>query len=96
MPFEVPASKKSIAQNRFEFTLDDRTYSIPLLKFATVEAAEALEEDRTVRAVMLACETEEAADAVRSLDGEQFNALVSAWAEASGITVPESLASTDS
>ncbi len=35
MVFQVPKSKASIKQNRFEFQMpgSDKTYSIPLLKF---------------------------------------------------------------
>jgi tape measure domain-containing protein len=33
MPYKVPASKKSLKQNQFEFEIDGVTYSVPLLKF---------------------------------------------------------------
>lgn len=103
MPFDVPASKKSIKQNRFEFTIpaaDDpdarRNYSIPLLKFAPVAAAEAFEQDQPIKAILLALDNAKANDDIRALDGDQFGALIEAWQEASGITAGESEASTDS
>jgi hypothetical protein len=96
MPFDVPTSKKSIRQNRFEFTLDGKTFSIPLLKFAPVEAAEAFEQNRNVAGILLCCENDEARDAIRSLDGDQFGALIDAWKKASGIGTGESEASEES
>ncbi len=94
--FQVPESKKSIAQNRFEFEHGGKTYSLPLLKYAPVEAAEAFEEGRNVAAILLCCENDAARDAVRSLDGDQFGALMEAWQEASGVKPGESPASSDS
>jgi hypothetical protein len=96
MPFDVPSSKKSIAQNRFEFTLDGASYSIPLLKFAPVVAAEHFEEGRNVAGILACCENDAAKDAIRSLDGDQFEAFMEAWQEASGITAGESPASEES
>lgn len=96
MPFEVPASKRSIKQNQFEFTLEGKNFAIPLLKFAPVEAAEAWEQGEGVRAVMLAAGNPDAEEAIRGLAGDQFEALVNAWQEASGVEPGESQASTDS
>lgn len=94
--FQVPESKKSIAQNRFEFEHDGKTYSLPLLKFAPVEAAEAFENGRNVAGILACCENEAAQDVVRSLDGDQFGALMDAWSEASGVEPGESPASSGS
>lgn len=96
MPFDVPKSKKSIKQNRFEFTLDGESFSIPLLKFAPVEAAEHFENNRNVAGILACCENPKARDAIRSLDGDQFGPLMDAWQEASGITAGESEASEES
>ena len=87
--FKVPASKKSIKQNRFEFELDGRQYDIPLLKFAPVAAAELLEQGKQIAALMMMLNDDSAAEAVRSLDGDQFGALMDAWAEASGVDAGE-------
>ena len=96
MPFDVPASKKSIKQNRFEFTLEGEKHSIPLLKFAPVEAAEQFELGRDVSGILACCENDKARDAIRGLDGDQFGALMDAWSEASGVTAGESEASEES
>lgn len=96
MAFEVPASKKSIKQNRFTFKVDGATYTIPLLKFAPVAAAEAFEGDRNVAGLMLCCENDAARNAIRAMDGDQFGALMDAWQEASGVDVGESDGSADS
>jgi hypothetical protein len=96
MPFDVPQSKRSIKQNRFEFTLDGKTYSIPLLKFAPVEAAEHFEVNHNVAGILACCETKAARDVVRAMDRSQFAALMDAWQKASGITTGESEASEES
>lgn len=96
MTFEVPASKKSIKQNRFTFKVGDKTYEIPLLKFAPVAAAEAFEDDRNVAGLMLCCENDAAREAVRAMDGDQFGALMEAWQQASGVEMGESDGSADS
>ena len=96
MPFSVPESKKSIKQNRFEFTIGDTTYDIPLLKFLPVAGAEAFEAGRSVEGILSGCDSEAAKDAIRALDGDQFGALMDAWQEASGVDVGESGASSDS
>lgn len=96
MAFEVPTSKKSIKQNRFSFKVGNKTYDIPLLKFAPVAAAEAFEEERNVAGLMLCCENDAARDAIRRMDGDQFGALMDAWQAASGVDVGESDGSADS
>lgn len=94
--FTVPKSKKSIKQNVFEFCHDGKKYAIPLLKFAPVRAAEEFENNRDVAGILACCQSDEARDAVRSMDGDQFGALMEAWGEASGVTSGESVASSDS
>lgn len=94
--FQVPTSKKASKGNRFAFSLGDESFTIPLLTFAPVEAAEHFEAGRNVAGILACCGNEAARDAVRSLDGEQFGALLSAWQESSGVTPGESEASSDS
>lgn len=96
MPFDVPVSKKSLKQNRFEFTLDGKKFSIPLLKFAPVIAAEHFEAGRDVAGFIACCENDDAKTALRSLDGDQLGPLTDAWFEASGVTAGESEASEES
>lgn len=93
--FQVPASKRSIKQNRFEFEVDGEQYEVPLLKYLPAAAAEAMEAGKSVTALMMATDTDSAKAALRSLDGEQLEALFDAWQEASGIEVGESPASSD-
>lgn len=93
MAFQVPQSKKSIKQNRFEFQIGDDVFEVPLLKFAPVRAAELLEKGEQVQALLAMLDDEAARDAVRSLDGEQFGALMDAWSKASGVDAGESAAS---
>lgn len=94
--FEVPASKRSIKQNRFEFKVGGATHSIPLLKFLPASAAESFEAGKQITAVIAGCDSDDAKDAIRSLDGDQLEAFMNAWAEASGVSPGESSASSDS
>lgn len=93
MAFKVPDSKKSIAQNRFEFEVGDKSYTVPLLKYLPVKAAAAFERGDNVEGILLGCDSEEARNAVLALDGEQFEVLMDEWAKASGVNVGESSAS---
>lgn len=90
--FEVPQSKKSIRQNRWEFTIpgEDGTFDVPLMKFASIAAMEAFEAGKESTGLILAADNERARDAIRSLDADQVTALLDAWSEASGVTVGES------
>lgn len=96
MAFQVPPSKKSIRQNRFEFEVDGRTYSMPLLKFLPVASAEEFEREHNVAGVLAAVDSEEAKAVLRAMDGEQIAALIDAWQEESGVGVGESVASSES
>lgn len=96
MTFQVPASKKSQKQNRFEFEHDGKTLDVPLLKFVTAAAAEAFESGREVTGLILAADKPEVQTALRSMDSDQLEALMSAWGKASKITVGESQGSSDS
>ncbi len=91
--FEVPQSGKAQDGNRFRFSFGGGEYSLPLLRFAPVESAEHFEAGRNVAGILACCENDAARDAVRSMDGEQFGALMSAWGDASGVSVGESGAS---
>lgn len=93
--FDVPQSKKSIKQNQFEFKIGTKRLSVPLLKFAPIEAAELLEQGKQVGAFLSMLGSDEARDAVRQLDGDQFAALAEAWTAASGVDSGESPASSD-
>lgn len=96
MAFQIPESKKSIKQNRFEFELAGKALEIPHLKFAPAGAMEHFEQERTMSGLMLVCDDDETRDALRSLDGEQLSAFMDAWAAASGVDVGEFAASSNS
>lgn len=96
MPFAVPQSKKSQKQNRFEFTIGEDKHEVPLLKFASVGAAEAFEMGQNVHGLILAADTERTRAVLRGLDGDQMTALMDAWSEASGVKPGESGGSSDS
>lgn len=96
MTFAVPASKKSKKQNRFEFEHEGEKYDLPLMKYVSAGAIEAFEGGKDMTGLILAADNERTRDAIRSLDGEQMKALMDALMEASGVTVGESGASSDS
>jgi hypothetical protein len=101
MVFAVPASKRSLKQNRYEFTVpgDKKKYSIPLVKFLPAGALESVSEQEDVSIFDIltffdeAEVTEGTAAAVRTLDQEQINALMADWQKESGVSVGESSAS---
>lgn len=97
MTFKVPESKRSIAQNRFEFELPDGTeVSIPKAKYMTVgqvEKMSMLQGELKITDILELFGDMGAADAVRSLDIEQMTALMEAWQADSGISLGESKAS---
>ena len=98
MAFKVPDSKRSIAQNRFEFKVpgNRKTFSVPRAKYLTIGQVEKLSElgDNLNMTDLLALFDEpEALEAARGLDIEQLQALMEAWQEDSGLTLGESEAS---
>lgn len=99
MAFAVPASKASIKQNRFEFTLpSDRTtkYSMPKLQYLKPSVLNLLD-GKEKNEIIVGLLEEYAPGVIDQLESlEQLTALYEAWAEASGISVGESSASTDS
>lgn len=97
MTFKVPESKRSIAQNQFEFELPDGgTYSIPKAKYLTTGQVEKLSNvkgEATLIDLLDLFGDGPASIAVRTLDTEQLQALMTGWQENSGITAGESSAS---
>lgn len=97
--FRLPASKKSLDQNQFKFTLpgdDDKVYSIPKLRFLKPSLAVRIESMRVNDAVVELLETFHPGLLEMLEDVDQLEALVLAWAKASGITLGESKPSSDS
>lgn len=100
MTFTIPPSKKDEDTNRFHFlwgedpeTHEPRKYSLPLLKYLPVAAAEQFELGNQVQGLLLGADTEEVRDIIRGLDGDQFEAFMDQWQEASKTSVGESSAS---
>lgn len=99
MPYEVPASKRSIKQNQFAFKVpgDRKTYHIPSAKYMTIGQVEALSakgDQVAITDILEILGQGEAREAVRTLDQEQLMALMEAWQDDSGLSVGESSAST--
>lgn len=98
MVYEVPRSKASLKQNRFEFKLPGsaKVYSVPLLKFLKPSLALQLENASELAAArsLFAEYLPEALEHFE--DGEQLSSFMQEWAAASGISVGESEASTSS
>jgi hypothetical protein len=89
--FQVPTS----TSERFEFQIGDDTYTVPLVKHLSVDLSTEIAEVGGTAGLLLAF-TDGAREAVGRLDSEQFEALTTAWFEASGITLGESEASESS
>jgi hypothetical protein len=96
--YEVPTSKASIKQNRFEFKVpgDKKLYSLPLLKYLKPSLVLTVEDDAPVRAMSVILEEYAPGVYAKFEDGEQVEALFNAYAEASGVDLGESSASVDS
>lgn len=93
--FQVPESKASIGQDQFDYEIGGKKFAIKKAKFLPIGQAEALEnpESSTVVLDLFGKAGSKSGDAVRSLDSEQFQALVNAWQEDSGLAPGESAAS---
>lgn len=92
MAFQVPPSKRSIKQNLYEFVIEDKKFTVPLMKFLPVRVIAEMETGG-LKAVLAAFGDEDAVAAVGELDSEQLEALTTDWSEASNITAGESSAS---
>lgn len=95
MTYEVPTSQASVDQDKFKFKIGSQTFSIKKAKFLTVGEAEALESPESATDVldMFGRKGTKQGDAIRSLDQEQFSALVEAWKADSGLDAGKSPAS---
>jgi len=98
MVYQVPASKASIKQNRFEFQLPGsrKIHSVPLLKFLKPSLALELEEASELSAAKILFNEYLPEAFTQFEDAEQLEAFLDAWKDASGIGVGESGASADS
>lgn len=108
MVYEIPESKRSKDQNKWEFKVpgDDRVYKILKAKYLPLGLVEKLEGQKNVTLADIfamfdagkqtkaeIAETSAVHAAIRTLDGEQLQALTEAWQNDSGVQLGESSAS---
>ena len=92
--FEVPAAKRSIKQNLFEFKIGAKTYTVPKFEHLPVGVLETIEaaSDDAIGPYLDIFGAKDSAigKAIRGLDKDQLTALIHAWQADSGVTVGES------
>ena len=92
--FEVPAAKRSLKQNVFEFKIGTETYTVPKFEYLPVGVLEVIE-STAADAIgpfldVFGAKDSAVGKAVRGLDKEQLLALIKAWQADSDITAGES------
>jgi hypothetical protein len=97
MVYEVPAAKRSLKQNLFEFKVGAKTFSVPKFEHLSVGVLEAVESapaDAIGPYLLVFGEADSPiGKAIRTLDKDQLTALIGAWQADSGVSVGESEAS---
>lgn len=97
MVYEVPAAKRSLKQNLFEFKIGTKTYSVPKFEHLSVGVLESVESapaDAIGPYLSVFGEADSPiGKAIRTLDKDQLTALIQAWQSDGGVTVGESSAS---
>ena len=97
MAFKVQPKKKDVQRFEFELPTEDgedvTTHSLPLIRYISVEAAEAFELGRDITGLMLAADDESTRKALRTLDADQLKGLLQAWEAESEDELGESSAS---
>lgn len=97
MVYEVPAAKRSLKQNVFEFKVGAKTYSVPKFEHLSVgvlEAIEAAPDDAIAPFLsVFGAKDSPVGKAVREMDKDQLVGLIKAWQADSDVTVGESEAS---
>lgn len=89
--FEVPKSKRSIKQNRYQFKLDGKTFDVPKAQYLPLRAAKLFDEEKFIAGFLELAEGNKALeDALLGLDGEQLNALMEDWQKESDVSLGES------
>lgn len=92
--YEVPASKRSVGQDKFEFKIGSKTHKVTKAKYLTGAQLEDLTSgDLPLVFDVFGKRGTAIGDAVRSLDVEQILALVGAWVGDSDLSAGESKAS---
>jgi hypothetical protein len=97
MVYEVPAAKRSLKQNLFEFKVGSKSFSVPKFEHLAVGVLEAIENapDNAIGPYLSVFGEADSpiGKAIRTLDKDQLTALVQAWQADSGVAVGESGAS---
>jgi hypothetical protein len=95
--YTVPKSKKSLKQNQFEFKINGKEFSIPLLKYMKPSVVAKLGTASPAQVVLALFDEYLGPEVIDEFeDMEQIDAFLTALQEASGVDVGESSASTDS
>jgi len=92
--FEVPAAKRTLKQNVFEFKIGTKAYTVPKFEYLPVGVLETIEAT-AADAVgpfldVFGAKDSAVGKAVRTLDKDQLIALIKAWQVDSDVTVGES------
>ena len=94
MVYEVPAAKRSLKQNVFEFKIAGKTYNVPKFEHLPVSVAEIIESapENAIGPYLDIFGSKETpvGKAIRTLDKEQLVALITAWQSDSGVSAGES------
>lgn len=94
MSYEVPASKRSIKQDVFEYAIGGKTYKVVTAKYLNGHQMEAVTSgDLTGIFNIFGTPGSPEGEAIRTLDQEQLEALIEAWTSDSDLTLGESPAS---
>lgn len=88
--FKVPTSDGEKPENRFEFSIAEKSYSVPKLGFAPVEASLLFEQGYRIEGLIACAGSAEASAALRLLATDQLTALEQAWIAASRVSPGES------
>ena len=99
MSFRIPEPQSVNPDARFTFATPDGTeWSVPLLRYLPMNLADHLLSTKRTSGFLdlFGPASEPLGVAVRALTPDQFGALITAWGEASGVTVGESKASPNS
>lgn len=92
--FEVPAAKRSIKQNLFEFKIGAKSYSVPKFEHLSVGVLEAVESaaESAIGPYLSVFGEKDSpiGKAIRTLDKDQLTALIKAWQSDSDVSVGES------
>lgn len=90
MSFSVPESDAEKPENRFEFTIGEKSYNVPKLGYAPVAASLLFEQGYLIEG-LIACSDDPAIAAdMRKLKRDQLDALETAWVKESRVSPGES------